>query len=107
VQKAEDYFVKHGKISTFIGRLVVGVRHLISIPAGLARMSFLPFITYTVIGAGVWNIILAVLGYLAHGQENFKNFIDGYSGEISYAMLALGIVFIGYLVYNGFKKKKK
>jgi membrane protein DedA with SNARE-associated domain len=104
VQKAEDYFVKHGKSSTFIGRLIPGIRQLISIPAGLSRMPFLPFITYTILGAGLWNIILVILGYLAHGQASL---INQYSKEISYVMLVLGVCFVGYLVYNGFVKKKK
>jgi len=104
VQKAEDYFVKHGKGSTFIGRLIPGIRQLISIPAGLSKMPFLPFIAYTTLGAGLWNIILAILGYLAHGQADL---ISKYSKEISYIMLALGVIFVLYLLYNGFLKKQK
>jgi membrane protein DedA with SNARE-associated domain len=104
VQKAENYFVKNGSISTFIGRLIPGIRHLISIPAGLAKMKLRPFILYTALGAGIWHTILAVLGYLAHGQADL---INQYSKEISYIMLALGVVFAWYLVYNGFFKKKK
>jgi len=104
VQKAEDYFVKHGNISTFIGRLLPGIRQLISIPAGLAKMSILPFIAYTTLGAGIWNIMLAVMGYIAHGQADL---IDQYSKEISYMMLILGVLFVIYLLYNGFLKKNK
>ena len=107
VQKAEDYFVKHGKSSTFIGRLVPGIRQLISIPAGLARMPLLPFILYTTLGAGIWNVTLAFLGYLARGQEDFRAFIEEKSKIISYIMLALGALFILYLIYNGFIKKNK
>jgi len=104
VQKAENYFVKHGNVSTFIGRLITGIRQLISIPAGLARMPLLPFILYTTLGAGIWNVILAVTGYIAHGQADL---IDEYSKEISYGLLILGFLFILYLVYNGFLKKNK
>ena len=104
VQKAENYFVKHGNMSTFIGRLITGIRQLISIPAGLARMSLLPFVVYTALGAGIWNILLAVTGYIAHGQSDL---IDRYSKEISYILLILGVLFILYLFYNGFLKKKK
>ena len=104
VQKAEKYFVKHGNISTLIGRLLVGIRQVISIPAGLARMSLLPFIIYTALGAGIWNIILAVMGYVAHGQESL---INQYSKEISYAILILTVLFILFLIYNGFIRKNK
>jgi len=104
VQKAENYFVKHGNISTFIGRLITGIRQLISIPAGLARMSPLPFVFYTALGAGIWNILLAFMGYIAHGQADL---IDQYSKEISFLLLVLGVFFILYLIYNGFFKKNK
>ena len=104
VQKAENYFVKHGNLSTLIGRLLVGIRQLISIPAGLARMSLLPFIFYTTLGAGIWNIILAVMGFLAHGQESL---INQYSREISYIILILVALFIIFLIYNGFVRKNK
>ena len=104
VEKAEKYFVKHGNMSTLIGRLLVGIRQLISIPAGLARMSLLPFVVFTTIGAGVWNILLAVMGYLAHGQESL---INQYSKEISFTILILAGLFILFLIYNGFVKKNK
>ncbi|MBP1645648.1 MAG: DedA family protein [Bacteroidetes bacterium] len=104
VQKAEDYFVKHGKSSTFIGRLVPGIRHLISIPAGLAKMKLLPFTIFTVLGAGIWNIILALMGYIA---QNNTDTINKYSSELSYILLGLGVLFIIYLVYSNFIKKKK
>ena len=63
VVHAEEFFIRNGKTSTFIGRLVPGVRHLISIPAGLARMNLRDFMIFTFTGAGIWNIILAVIGY--------------------------------------------
>jgi membrane protein DedA with SNARE-associated domain len=104
VQKAEDYFIKHGKSSTLIGRLIPGIRQLISIPAGLARMHLLPFILFTVLGAGIWNVILAVIGYIAHGSASL---IEKYNKEISVIMLILGGLFILYLLYNGFVKKRE
>jgi membrane protein DedA with SNARE-associated domain len=104
VVKAEDYFARHGKASTFIGRLVTVVRQLISIPAGLSRMHFGAFVLFTTLGAGIWNIILAVFGYMAHGQADM---IRRFSGELSIVMVGLGVLFVAYLVYNGFIKKRK
>jgi len=104
VQEAEDYFIKYGKVSTFVGRFIPGIRQLISIPAGLSRMSLPPFILFTTLGAGIWNIILAVVGYIAHGQTSL---INQYSKEISCVTLILGGFFILYLIYNGFIKKNK
>lgn len=98
VKHAEDYFNKHGKTSTFIGRLILGIRQLISIPAGLARMNFWSFIVYTALGAGIWNIVLALLGYIAHGQADL---INKYSHELSIAILVIVAVVI---VWWGLKK---
>ncbi len=104
VEKAEKYFDKHGKSSTFIGRLVPGIRQLISIPAGLAKMNLISFTCFTALGAGIWNIILAVLGYIGHGN---KDLIDQYSHELSYVLLGLGVLFVIYLIYKGLSKKKE
>jgi membrane protein DedA with SNARE-associated domain len=104
VQKAENYFNEHGKISTFIGRLIPGIRQLISLPAGLARMNFGAFTIYTLLGAGIWNIILALLGYLAHGQADL---INKYSHELSYVILILFVLAIAYFVIRYFIRKRK
>lgn len=103
VEKSEAYFRKNGNISTLIGRLVPGIRQLISLPAGLVSMNLKNFILYTVIGSTAWNIILAVLGYFFYSQ---KERLEMYYHEISYVMLGLGILYFGYLIYNGFKKNK-
>lgn len=103
VKRAEDYFIEHGNSSTFIGRLVPGIRQLISIPAGLAKMKLGPFILFTILGSGSWNIILAILGFVAHGQQDL---INEYSHELSYILLGLGILFILYLIYKAVVKKK-
>ena len=101
VQKAETYFNEHGKVSTFIGRLIPGIRQLISIPAGLAKMHFGQFMLYTFLGAFLWNTVLALLGYIAHGQADL---INQYSHELSFIILALvGVIvvyYIGKMVYK-------
>jgi membrane protein DedA with SNARE-associated domain len=101
VVHAEEYFIKHGKSSTFIGRLVPAVRQLISIPAGLANMNMRDFIIYTTAGAGIWNIILAVIGYYLYGV---KDKIFPYVDDILYV---LGVAFIVYLVVKGIRQKRK
>lgn len=103
IKKAEDYFNDHGKVSTFIGRLVPGIRQLISIPAGLAKMNLGSFILYTTLGAGIWNTILAFIGYLAHGQADL---INKYSHELSVIVLALvGLAAIWFIVKALIKRK--
>jgi len=102
IEKAEQYFIKNGSISTLIGRLVPGIRHLISIPAGLAKMPLKSFILYTAIGAGIWNVILALMGWFIP-----KELLHGYFKEISYVMLGLGFLLAVYLVYKAFFAKKK
>ncbi len=105
IQKAEKYFIDHGKISTLVGRLIPGIRQLISLPAGLARMNLLSFTFYTVLGAGIWNIILALLGYVAHGQSDL---IDKYNRELSNGILILlGLVILFYGVKYLRKRLKK
>lgn len=103
IKKAEAYFVKHGKSSTLIGRLIPAIRQLISIPAGLARMNLGVFVLFTSLGATLWNIILALLGYLAHGQQDL---IDKYNGELKIALWGLCIAFVLYLVYKGVKSSR-
>lgn len=101
VMHAEEYFIRNGKTSTFIGRLVPGVRHLISIPAGLAKMNLRDFMLYTFIGAGIWNIILAIIGYYLYAV---RDQIFPYIGHI---LLGIGGIFIVYLIIKARKKKNK
>lgn len=104
VKKAEDYFNNHGKVSTFIGRLIPGIRQLISIPAGLCKMHFGWFLFYTFLGAGIWNVVLAMLGYIAHGN---KDLIDQYSHELSVVIMALFGAVIVYFVAKAIIKRAK
>jgi membrane protein DedA with SNARE-associated domain len=102
VEKAEAYFRKHGKVSTFIGRLIPAVRQLISLPAGLARMDLKDFLFYTLIGSGIWNIVLSLLGYYLYSQ---KELLEMYYTELSYAFWGLGFLFLCYMLWRGLKKK--
>jgi membrane protein DedA with SNARE-associated domain len=101
VVHAEEYFIRNGKTSTFIGRLVPGVRHLISIPAGLAKMNLRDFMLYTFVGAGIWDIILAIIGYYLY---EMREQIFPYIGHI---LLALGALFVVYLIFKARKKNNK
>ena len=101
VVHAEEFFIRNGKTSTFIGRLVPGVRHLISIPAGLAKMNLRDFMLFTFVGAGIWNIILAVIGFYLY---EIRDQIFPYIGHI---LLALGACFVIYLVIKARKNGKK
>ena len=113
VRHAEEYFRKHGAASTFFGRLIPAVRQLISIPAGLAGMKMGPFLLYTTLGAGIWNAILATLGYLIYRFTDLKTTNDvyvmatKYSHEIGYCILALAILAIAFIAYKGLKKKSQ
>ena len=100
IQHAENYFIKNGKTSTFIGRLVPGIRHLISIPAGLAKMNLKDFMLYTFIGAGIWNIILAIIGYYLY---SIREQIFPYVGHI---LLGVGLIFVIYLIIKARKNGK-
>lgn len=104
VKKAEDYFNDHGKVSTFVGRLIPGIRQLISIPAGLSKMNFGQFLLYTFLGASIWNIVLALLGYIAHGQMDL---IHAYSHELSIAIMALLAVAVIYFIAKTIIKRYK
>ena len=110
VQHAEEYFEKHGALSTFIGRLIPAVRQLISIPAGLARMKLGTFLLYTTLGAGIWNSILAAIGYYLstvpgiETEEQLLDKVNEYSHEIGYVFIGIGVFVVGYLIYKGSKK---
>ncbi len=104
IQKAEDYFQTHGKTSTFVGRLIPGIRQLISIPAGLSKMNLLTFGLFTFLGAGIWNVILALLGYFAQGQSDL---IDKYSHEIGYVVMGIVFLVAVFYFFKLFIKKKK
>jgi len=100
VHKAENFFLQYGKSSTFIGRLVPAVRQLISIPAGLAEMDLRYFTLFTTLGAGIWNIILAIVGYFLY---DVREQVFPYIGHI---LIILGIAFLIFLIIRSVKRRK-
>ena len=106
VKHAEEYFDKNGALSTFIGRLIPAIRQLISIPAGLAKMKLSTFLLYTTLGAGIWNSILAALGYYLQSivpEDQLLATVKEYSHELGYVFIGVGIFVVVYLIRKGKK----
>ena len=102
LEKMDSYFEKHGHISTFIGRLIPGIRQLISIPAGIAKMNLAVFSTYTALGAGIWALILTMLGYfIGENQE----LIDTYLKQITITVVVVLILLGSWYAY--YQKRRK
>lgn len=110
VDKAEEYFDKHGAASTFFGRLIPAVRQLISIPAGISRMNIGVFTIYTTLGALIWNAILGSLGFwLAQTvtPEDLFAKVEEYNKYLTWGGYGLLVLIILFLLWNAFKPKKK
>lgn len=110
VEKSEKYFDTHGMVATITGRLVPGIRHLISIPAGLAKMSYWKFLLYTIIGAAIWHSILAALGYYMHSfvpENQLNNKIEEYGEYIKIVILILVIAALLYITIKWYIKHRK
>lgn len=101
IDKVEHFFKEHGHISTFSGRLIPAVRQYISFPAGLARMNLKEFSFYTVLGAGIWATILALIGYFVGKNEQL---IHQYTREITIILILTLAVGIGFYIYMHKKK---
>ena len=109
VEKSEKYFDDHGIVATLTGRLIPGIRHLISIPAGLAKMNYWKFLLYTTIGAGVWHGILAALGWYLHTivpEDQLNDKITEYAEYIKLVIVVLVAIAIGYFVIQHLLKRK-
>lgn len=110
VEKSEKYFNDHGVVATLTGRLLPGIRHLISIPAGLSKMHYGKFLLYTTLGAGCWHAILAALGWYLHSivpAEQLDDKITEYSEYIKIFLIVLVLVAILYFVAKSLIKSKK
>ena len=102
LMKMENFFASHGHISTFTGRLIPGIRQLISIPAGLARMNLAEFAAFTTLGAGIWALVLTLIGYfIGENQE----LIHQYLKQIT--IITIAFLFIVGLLYFKYQKNRK
>ena len=108
VEKSERYFDDHGIVATLTGRLIPGIRHLISLPAGLARMNYWKFLLYTTLGAGAWHATLAAMGWYLHAvvpEDQLEATIEQYNHYIVFGILALVALAILYFVGKKYVKK--
>ena len=101
LDKLDTFFTKHGEISTFTGRLIPGIRQLISLPAGLARMNIAKFSFFTALGAGIWVVVLVAIGYLVgSNQELISEYMK------SATLIALASVLVIVIFYVGRNRRR-
>ena len=109
VKKSEQYFDNHGIAATLTGRLIPGIRHLISIPAGLARMNYWKFLLYTLLGAGAWHTILAALGWYLHSvvpKNELQSTIKQYNHYIVIGIIAIVALAVLVIIWKHKRTKK-
>ena len=106
VQRAESYFNDHGNVSTLVGRLIPVIRQLISIPAGLSKMNLATFTFFTLLGAGAWNDVLALLGWLAYKAAD-PSVIEKYSHQFSVAIVVIFVAVVAFLIIRSVLRKRK
>ena len=103
VAKADAFFVKHGHVSTLVGRLLPVIRQYISLPAGISRMPLGTFTIFTALGAGVWVAVLTFVGYMLGEHQEF---LAQYLHVITLGCVALAVVIaLGYLLWLRMRKK--
>jgi membrane protein DedA with SNARE-associated domain len=110
VEQSEEYFNNHGVAATLTGRLIPGIRHLISIPAGLAKMNYWKFLLYTTLGAGAWNCILAALGWYLHSvvpADQLNEKIEEYGEYIKFAIMGIVVLVLLYFIIKYSLKRVK
>ena len=102
-RKGEDFFLQHGNISTFVGRLILGVRHYISFPAGLCKMNLMKFCFYTALGAGIWVCILAYIGYFV--GDNRERIMEMSRQWTVYIIIGCVLLVVLYIFWH--KRKQR
>jgi len=102
LEKMERFFVEHGSFSTFVARLLPGVRQLVSLPAGLSKMPLSKFSLHTTLGAGIWATVLALLGYFIGGNEDL---IKEYLHQI--VLGTVGTIVLLSILYVYWNKRAK
>ncbi|MDR3265116.1 MAG: DedA family protein [Synergistaceae bacterium] len=102
IEKADAFFERHGHISTLAGRLVPVIRQYISLPAGIARMKLSTFVIYTSIGAGLWALVLTLVGYLLGEHQEL---LERYLHVLTFGSVACAVVLaVGYLLWNRYRR---
>lgn len=108
VDKALEWFDRYGKPSIFFGRLIPGVRSLISIPAGLDRMNLITFGLWTLLGSGIWNIILITLGFkLGENWELVTGYVDQYSKVVYIALILIMAGFLAFFIRRAVRERNE
>ena len=102
LEKMEAFFVSHGSFSIFVSRLIPGVRQLVSLPAGLSKMDVGKFSLHTALGAGIWVVVLVLLGYFIGANEAL---IKEYLHQI--VIVSLGLIAVASMIYIYIHKKQK
>lgn len=98
LHKTDAFFARHGAISTFTGRLVPGIRHLISLPAGLAHMNLVTFSLYTSLGAGLWTLVLIAMGWFIGGNEGLlRENLPLVTGAV---LVFVAVILAGYTLWQ-------
>ena len=106
MKKSEEWFAKKGGITILIGRFIPGIRHVISIPAGVSKMNVLEFSTFTLIGAGIWNAILIGIGYLLEKNWGLVYHYAEYVDLFIVFILAIALIYYITSIISERRKRK-
>ncbi len=101
LESIERFFQKYGAMSIFLGRLVAGVRHFISFPAGLAKMNIVAFSAYTALGGGLWTLILLTVGYMIGDNKEMVTSV------LPYVKAAFILAVLGFVAFKVYRLRKK